>query len=139
MDLQLCEHIKVGGTRCGSPALKDEKYCYYHIAVHRLVPRMNLFVDINNPYSAGQPGYDSMFPYPEDTAAIQIGFTQLIHGLSRGWIDHKRGRLILAALQGAAANLRHAEKLVAAGAKLAAGKKPSAAAGDKNASAKQLA
>jgi len=29
-----CQHIKVNGTQCGSPALRDSKCCYYHIRYH---------------------------------------------------------------------------------------------------------
>ena len=25
-----CEHVKVNGTQCGSPALRDQPYCYFH-------------------------------------------------------------------------------------------------------------
>ena len=25
-----CQHIKTNGTQCGSPALKDNQFCYYH-------------------------------------------------------------------------------------------------------------
>ena len=26
-----CQHIKVNGTQCGSPALREEQYCYFHM------------------------------------------------------------------------------------------------------------
>ena len=29
-----CQHIKVNGTQCGSPSLRECKYCYYHIRYH---------------------------------------------------------------------------------------------------------
>ena len=29
-----CQHIKINGTQCGSPALRDTKHCYYHIRCH---------------------------------------------------------------------------------------------------------
>lgn len=111
MDLPICEHIKIGGARCGAPALHDQKFCYYHAAVHRLVPRMNILVRINGLLSEHLPNAKHDFPYLEDAAALQIGFAQLIHAVSQETIDHRRGRLILSALQSAAANLRYAEKL----------------------------
>ena len=121
MDIPICEHIKIGGQRCGSSPLRGQNYCYYHLSVHRLVPKMNLFVKLGNPYAAGLPGYDYCFPYPEGAAALQIGFAQLIHGLSQEWIDQRRGRLLLVALQAAAANLRHADKQIARAQDAAAG------------------
>ena len=111
MDLPICEHVKIGGERCGSPALHDQKFCYYHAAVHRLVPRMNILVRINGLLSDQLPNAKHDFPYLEDAAALQIGFSQLIHAVSQETIDHRMGRLILSALQSAAANLRYAEWL----------------------------
>ena len=29
-----CRHIKTNGNVCGSPALKDKPYCYYHTRLH---------------------------------------------------------------------------------------------------------
>ena len=29
-----CQQIKVNGTQCGSPALRDAKHCYYHVRYH---------------------------------------------------------------------------------------------------------
>ena len=30
-----CQHIKVNGIQCGSPALKDRKFCYFHQRWHK--------------------------------------------------------------------------------------------------------
>jgi hypothetical protein len=30
MQYETCRHIKEDGTYCGSPALHEQKYCYYH-------------------------------------------------------------------------------------------------------------
>ncbi len=72
---------------------------------------MNILVRINGLLSDHLPNAKHDFPYLEDAAALQIGFSQLIHAVSQETIDHRRGRLILSALQSAAANLRYAEKL----------------------------
>ena len=29
-----CQHLKINGTQCGSPALRETKHCYYHIRYH---------------------------------------------------------------------------------------------------------
>ena len=34
MTVKRCQHIKVNGTQCGSPALRDAKLCYYHVRYH---------------------------------------------------------------------------------------------------------
>jgi hypothetical protein len=106
MDLPLCEHIKPGGARCGSPAVRDHKYCYHHAALRKAVPPTNLFVFLANPHSQNDPYAQFELPYLEDAAAIQIGFMQLIHGVAQQRLEQWRARMILSALHGAAANLR---------------------------------
>lgn len=123
MSLAICEHVKPGGVRCGSPALSDQKYCHYHEGVHRVVPYTNLFVMQWNPTREAEPYNPCEFPFPEDAAAIQIGFMQLINGVAQQRIDIRRAKLILSALHGAAANLRQMD---AALAKCEAAKQPSA-------------
>jgi len=29
-EIRRCQHIKMNGTQCGSPALKMGKFCYHH-------------------------------------------------------------------------------------------------------------
>jgi hypothetical protein len=123
MSLTICEHLKPGGVRCGSPALAEQKYCHYHAGVHRVVPHTNLFVMAWNPTRESEPYNPCELPFLEDAAAIQIGFMQLINGVAQQRIDIRRAKLILSALHGAAANLRQMD---AALAKCEAAKQPSA-------------
>ena len=109
----ICEHIKPGGQRCGSPAWHDEKYCYHHTEVRKRAPKTNLFVRLFNPHPENHPDYRYELPYLEDAAAIQIGFMQLIHGVAQELIRPDRAKLILSALHGAAANLRQMEAAMA--------------------------
>ncbi len=109
----ICEHIKPGGERCGSPAWHDEKYCYHHTEVRKCAPKTNLFVRLFNPHPENHPDYRYELPYLEDAAAIQIGFMQLIHGVAQELIRPDRAKLILSALHGAAANLRQMEAAMA--------------------------
>ncbi len=109
--LAICEHIKPSGTVCGSPALRDQKFCYYHSKVRTTVPKNNLFVFLDNPDSEEDDleddPYDACeFPYLEDAAAVQIGFMQFIYAVSQQRMEQWRARMILSALHGAAANLR---------------------------------
>ena len=73
------------------------------------MPRNNLFVFLANPRSENDPYAQFELPYLEDGAAIQIGFMQLIHGVSQQRLEQWRARMILSALHGAAANLRMME------------------------------
>jgi hypothetical protein len=105
--LAICEHIRASGTTCGSPALRDQKFCYYHSKVRKTVPKNNLFVFLANPgRKENDPNYAFEFPYLEDAAAVQIGFMQFIYGVAQQRIEEWRARMILSALHGAAANLR---------------------------------
>ena len=107
LSLAICEHIKPSGTVCGSPALRDQKFCYYHSKVRKTVPKNNLFVFLDNPgCKENDPYWAFEFPYLEDAAAVQIAFMQFIYGVSQHRMEEWRARMILSALHGAAANLR---------------------------------
>jgi hypothetical protein len=68
MDLPICEHIKPGGARCGSPAVRGHKYCYHHAGLRKAVPATNLFVFLANPHSQDDPYAQFELPYLEDGA-----------------------------------------------------------------------
>jgi hypothetical protein len=109
MDVPLCQHMKPDGIRCGTPAIRDHKYCYHHTTVRKLVPKTQLH-GLFMEGESGEPYKEYELPYPECGDAIQIGFMQLMHGISSGLIPEKRAQIMLSALHGAAANLRAMEK-----------------------------
>jgi len=119
-----CEHIKPGGKRCGSPALKGGNFCFYHTDVRRRVPKNNLFVFLANPRPHEHPYYPFELPYMEDAEAIQMGFAQFIHAVSQQMISDSRARLVLSALHGAAANLRFMSETAAHKKEAGAAKQP---------------
>ena len=41
-----CQHIRVDGTQCGSPALREEKHCYYHVRWYRKSMEVQLNVKV---------------------------------------------------------------------------------------------
>jgi hypothetical protein len=106
----ICEHIKPGGERCGSPALRDEKYCYYHTDVRKRIPKVNLMVTLWNPHPESDPNYRYDMPYLEDPEALQMALTQFIHVVSQERIKVDRAKLVLSALYCASLNLRLMEK-----------------------------
>jgi hypothetical protein len=120
----ICEHIKPGGKRCGSPALKGGKLCFYHTDVRRRVPKNNLFVFLANPRPHENPYYPFELPYMEDPEALQMAFAQFIHAVSQQMITESRARLVLSALHGAAANLRYMAEMEAHKENAGAGKQP---------------
>jgi len=113
MSLAICQHVKPGGEACGSPALRDHNYCYYHVGLRKAVPTTTMFVRAN-PYRKDSDPYAIFdLPFLEDAAAIQIGFMQLIQAVAGEEIDVRRAKLILSALHGAAANLRKMDAALA--------------------------
>jgi hypothetical protein len=91
-----CQHIKVNGTQCGSPSLRETKYCYYHIRYHW--PELETLEDNNE--------LRKTLPTLEDANSIQVTLAKVIERLVLVEIDHKQAALILYALQTASMNLK---------------------------------
>jgi hypothetical protein len=93
-----CQHIRVNGTQCGSPSLRETTFCYYHIRYHW--PELEV-LENHREFSG------NLFPTLEDANSIQVSLAQVIQRLMSDEIDHKQAALVLYALQTASANLRH--------------------------------
>lgn len=107
MPYAICERIKPGGKRCGSPALKGERFCYYHHKLQVAMPASTLFYERLPDAGPGEIPYVLHdLPPLEDAASIQIGYMQVIHGVTNCGLELKAARVILSALHGAAKNLR---------------------------------
>lgn len=94
-----CQHLKTNGTQCGSPALRRNRFCYFH----------KRFQDERIRLSADQRrrGVATFFlPVLEDANSIQMSLMQIMRLLLTGQIEHKTASLLLYALQTASANLR---------------------------------
>ena len=88
----LCRHIFTDGHRCGSPALRGESLCYYHIRTRR------------QGSSAGRSG-TFVLPHADDRTSIQLAIADVLCRLAAGDIDLKRGGMLLYGLQVASTNL----------------------------------
>ncbi|MBI2678790.1 MAG: hypothetical protein HYX28_08415 [Candidatus Koribacter versatilis] len=78
-----CAHVKAKGYRCGSPALREKQYCFYHERVH------------NRRFEDGLPPLD-------DANAIQLAVMQVLDGLHRGKIGTDTARTYFCGLRVAA-------------------------------------
>jgi hypothetical protein len=87
--IRQCEHIRISGQRCGSPALRDHKYCYFH----------DYSFNPANRYKGG-------IPMIEDATSIQVGLLRVIRNLEEEPSSSKNYGLMLYALQTASANLK---------------------------------
>ena len=94
-----CQHIKINGTQCGSPALRRNRFCFFHkrfqterIAVNQARARRRAAI--------------LHLPVLEDANSIQVSLMQIMRLLALGHLDPKIAGLLLYGLQTASVNLR---------------------------------
>ncbi len=92
-----CQHIKINGTQCGSPALRNHRRCFFHSQFRTSRIRINSDAP-KRPASITMPVF-------EDANSIQVAIMQVTRLLIAGQIDHKTASLTLYALQIASCNL----------------------------------
>jgi hypothetical protein len=97
-DVPRCQHIKINGTQCGSPALRRRRHCFFHDRIRREQARIRA-------EASAQPTFE--LPLLEDANCVQVALMKVIQMLASGRMDPKRAGLILYALQTASINLRH--------------------------------
>jgi hypothetical protein len=90
-----CQHLKINGTQCGFPALRETKYCYYHVRYHW-------------PELEALPNKSEwrQLPTLEDANSIQASLANVMERLVMQEVDHKTAALMLYALQMASMNLK---------------------------------
>ncbi len=94
-----CQHLKINGTQCGSPALRRNRFCFFHKRFQD--EHIKLAAD-----RARRGVATFILPVLEDANSIQIALMQVMRLLVSGQLDHKTASLLLYALQTASANLR---------------------------------
>jgi hypothetical protein len=92
-----CQHVKVNGVQCGSPALRNKAHCFFH---HRAEHERKLACEDRS----GKRTFG--FPLLEDANAIQVALMKVLQWVGAGTIDHKSASLMLYGLQTASYNLR---------------------------------
>ena len=90
-----CQHIKTNGVRCGSPALRERRHCFFHHRAHSL-RRLRL----------KRPNQRLVIPLLEDANSIQMAIQQVAEAIAEDRIDNRRAGLLLFAFQTAASNLK---------------------------------
>jgi hypothetical protein len=91
-----CQHIKVNGTQCGSPAVRHRQLCYFH---ERCRP-----AEIK--VTEGDKTGEILLPAFEDASSIQFTLRQVAQMLLEQKITHKTAGLLLYTLQIASSNLK---------------------------------
>ncbi len=94
-----CQHIKINGTQCGSPALRNEKHCYFHMQW----TRKNMEINMNTQ----RERWSVTLSLLEDADSVQMGLGEVIRLILTRQVDHKTAALLLYALQTASGNMKH--------------------------------
>ncbi len=95
-----CRHIKPNGIRCGSPAVRDQVYCYFH----------HVYRDHESdrqPFRPDPTGALWNLPLLENADGIQMAIQLVLDSVLANKMDLKRASILLYGLQTAAANVRH--------------------------------
>lgn len=96
-DVPRCQHVKMNGTQCGSPALRCRRHCFFHERIRRERAKIA---------ASAVAGFE--LPLLEDANSVQVALMKVIQMLGSGRLDHKTAGLMLYALQTASTNLRNA-------------------------------
>ena len=91
-DVPRCQHVKVNGTQCGSPALRRRRHCYFH---DHMLDGKRRFA---NRQEAKPRAVFSMCLL-EDANAVQLAVMQVLQLLGSGQMDTKTAGLMLYGLQ----------------------------------------
>lgn len=107
MQHESCRHVKADGAYCGSPSLRDQKYCYYHLTQRgRRLRRARALRD-NLPYRLDIQSLDN--PY-----AIRAALTEIAQALAAGQLEARVAGKLLYAIQQVSAVNRRIEQMEAA-------------------------
>lgn len=84
-----CHHILPSGNQCGSPALRGQTHCYYHVPGREPRPRSR------------RPRYPSLDAISDirDPAAVQRMLSAVLQALANDQISLYRAQAMLYALQ----------------------------------------
>src|ERR1039457_1040102 len=96
-----CRHIKVNGTQCGSPALRQKNFCFYHQQVRPTT--------VECYYDQSYPLGEITLPLFEDAHSIQTVIRQVVQMVLQKRLERKTASLLLYALQIASSNLKRME------------------------------
>src|SRR5208283_3120750 len=94
-----CHHIKINGTHCGSPARRDEKYCYFHM--RWALKSMQIDEDRQ------RDRWNVTLSLPEDADSIQMRLGEVKRLIMTNRSNHRTAALMVYTLQTASVNLRY--------------------------------
>jgi hypothetical protein len=98
----VCQHIKTNGTQCGSPALKENDFCFFHDQCRTVTFN---YRGMYKDYTASE----FHLPAFEDVHSVQFTLRQVTELILRHKINEKEAGLLLYAMQIASCNLKRLE------------------------------
>ncbi|MGA2203908.1 MAG: hypothetical protein ABSG40_18305 [Terriglobales bacterium] len=96
-----CRRVKVNGTQCGSPALRNKNFCFYHQQDRPLTVECYS----EGPHATGEIAS----PVFEDAHSIQTVIRLVVQMVLQKRLERKTASLLLYALQIASSNLKRME------------------------------
>ena len=97
--IKTCNHFRENGKRCGSAAVTDRDYCYFHLSIRGRRLKMARA-------RARRQRWHLELPPLEDLYAVQVALQQVVDAMADGHLERHLGGLMLYGLQQAATNLR---------------------------------
>ncbi|WP_263381910.1 hypothetical protein [Granulicella arctica] len=102
MSYPTCQHTKSDGILCGSPALRDKLFCYYH--QHR-AERMPRLTEIPR-------GESLVLDAINNRINITTNISLVITALASGRIDYRRANHLIRGLELASKSFTQIERLL---------------------------
>ena len=125
-----CKHVRVNGTRCECPALREEAYCYFHYRARQRQTSAAAVLPAAASSPAASPAAASpaaalpataatsraeevtaLAPPPdlfllEDANAVQCALEWVLRRILDGSLEHRRAALLLHGLEIASVNVK---------------------------------
>jgi len=96
-DVPRCQHIKVNGVQCGSPALRRKRHCFFHKRLRDRQARMLRGRASHRPFA---------LPMVEDANSLHLALMDVLQKLAAGRLEPKTAGLMLWGLQTVSGNLK---------------------------------
>jgi hypothetical protein len=110
MQYETCRHVKEDGAYCGSPALRERKYCYYHLMQRASRLRRARALRDDLPYRLEIQSLDNLY-------AVRAALTDIAQALAAGQLEPRTAGKLLYAIQQVSSTNRRIEQMEAAVAK----------------------
>jgi hypothetical protein len=92
MQYETCRHVKEDGVFCGSPAIRDRQYCYYHLTHRGRRLRRALALSRREPCLLDLPPL-------EDLRSMRVALSEVVQAVAHGQLDYRAAGVMLYGIQ----------------------------------------